>query len=171
MSRALAASRVEPHLLEIELTETTVMHDVDAAAATLRNLRALRIRIAIDDFGTGYSSLGYLRRFPIDTLKIDRSFVLDLPADQDSAAIVRAIIHLARSLRLDVVAEGVETRLSWNSSGRKTAAVTRVSWVVVPRNPTPWPRCLDASLAERPGPLPVGRLRASRRRLPRLRPR
>jgi len=109
VSRALAASRVEPHLLEIELTETTVMHDVDAAAATLRNLRALRIRIAIDDFGTGYSSLGYLRRFPIDTLKIDRSFVLDLPADQDSAAIVRAIIHLARSLRLDVVAEGVET--------------------------------------------------------------
>lgn len=107
--RALAGSGVEPGLLEIELTETTVMHDVDAATATLRNLRALGIRIAIDDFGTGYSSLGYLRRFPIDKLKIDRSFVLDLPAEQDAAAIVRAIIDLARSLRLDVVAEGVET--------------------------------------------------------------
>ncbi len=97
------------HLLELELTEGTVMHDVDSAIEVLRNLKALGIHISIDDFGTGYSSLSYLRRFPIDVLKIDQSFVRELSVDVDDAAIVRAIITLAHSLRLKVIAEGVET--------------------------------------------------------------
>ena len=86
-----------------------VMHDVDNAIAILRNLKALGVHISIDDFGTGYSSLSYLRRFPIDVLKIDQSFVNDLTVDPDDAAIVVSIISLAHSLRLQVIAEGVET--------------------------------------------------------------
>ncbi|MEO5934659.1 MAG: EAL domain-containing protein [Duganella sp.] len=97
-----------PELLELELTEGTVMHDVDLAIEVLRNLKALGVQISIDDFGTGYSSLSYLRRFPIDVLKIDQSFVRELSIDADDAAIVRAIVTLAHSLRLRVIAEGVE---------------------------------------------------------------
>ncbi len=106
---ALADSGVAPAHLEMEITESTVMRDVDAAIETLRRLSASGIGIAIDDFGTGYSSLAYLKRFPIDTLKIDRSFVRDIPGDQDDAVIAQAIISLAHSLGLSVVAEGVET--------------------------------------------------------------
>ena len=97
-----------PALLELELTEGTVMHDVDHAIEVLRNLKALGVQISIDDFGTGYSSLSYLRRFPIDVLKIDQSFVRELSIDADDEAIVRAIVTLAHSLRLEVIAEGVE---------------------------------------------------------------
>ncbi|MES2160623.1 MAG: EAL domain-containing protein [Pseudomonadota bacterium] len=98
-----------PQLLELELTEGTVMSDVDSAIEILRDLKALGVHISIDDFGTGYSSLSYLRRFPIDVLKIDQSFVRELNVDADDAAIVRAIVTLAHSLRLQVIAEGVET--------------------------------------------------------------
>jgi EAL domain-containing protein (putative c-di-GMP-specific phosphodiesterase class I) len=85
------------------------MNDAEGAIAALRRLKALGVRIAIDDFGTGYSSLSYLTRFPIDSLKIDRSFVIDLPDSEDGASIARAVITMARSLRLKVIAEGVET--------------------------------------------------------------
>jgi len=104
----LRETGMTPSLLELELTEGTVMHDVDHAIDVLRNLKALGVHISIDDFGTGYSSLSYLRRFPIDVLKIDQSFVRELSIDADDAAIVRAIITLAHSLRLQVIAEGVE---------------------------------------------------------------
>ncbi len=104
----LHATGLEPRFLELELTESMVMNDVDSAITILRNLKGLGVHIAIDDFGTGYSSLSYLRRFPIDVLKIDQSFVNDLMVDADDAAIVVSIISLAHSLRLQVVAEGVE---------------------------------------------------------------
>jgi len=106
---ALAAAALDPHHLELEITETLAMQNAEATAETLRRLKDLGVRVSIDDFGTGYSSLGYLRRFPIDILKIDRSFVRDADRDGDSAAIVRTIVALARALKLKVVAEGVET--------------------------------------------------------------
>ena len=98
-----------PELLEIELTESALMHSVDRALEALHALKAQGLRIAIDDFGTGFSSLAYLRRFPIDRLKIDRSFVKDLAHDGDGNSIVQAIISLAHDLHLEVIAEGVES--------------------------------------------------------------
>ncbi len=106
---ALADSGLEGSDLELEITEGMVMNDPEEAVNTLRRLKDLGIRIAIDDFGTGYSSLAYLKRFPIDSVKLDRSFVEDIPQDVDSMAIAQAIIAMAHSLRLKVVAEGVET--------------------------------------------------------------
>lgn len=96
--------------LKVEITETTTMQEVQRTVDTLRDLSNMGLHISIDDFGTGYSSLGYLKKFPIDTLKIDRTFVQDLPYDQDDIAITRTIIAMANSLRLNIVAEGVETQ-------------------------------------------------------------
>jgi EAL domain-containing protein (putative c-di-GMP-specific phosphodiesterase class I) len=101
---------IDPRFLEFELTESILMQDTGQAAATLRNLKALGVSIAVDDFGTGYSSLAYLKRFPLDTLKIDREFVRDCTSDPDDAAIAQSIVSLAHNLGLHVVAEGVETR-------------------------------------------------------------
>jgi len=99
-----------PTRLEFELTENTVMHDVDRSVAMLKELKDLGAEISIDDFGTGYSSLAYLKKFPLDCLKVDRSFVSTLPDNTDDCAIVSAVIAVAHSLRLNVVAEGVEER-------------------------------------------------------------
>jgi diguanylate cyclase (GGDEF)-like protein len=107
--KALENTQFEPKWLELELTETTVMHNAQRAIALLGELKQMGIRIAIDDFGTGYSSLAYLKRFPIDSLKIDRSFVGDVPHDPGNTAITQAIIAMAHSLGLKVTAEGVET--------------------------------------------------------------
>ena len=101
---------VEPGLLEIEITETSLMSGESQVVATLAELKSLGVRVAIDDFGTEYSSLSYLRRFPIDIVKIDRSFVSEIPENREDAAIARAIISMVHSLGLSVVAEGVETR-------------------------------------------------------------
>lgn len=106
---ALTDSDLQPGYLELELTESAVMHDAEKSAETLQALSTMGVHISIDDFGTGYSSLSYLRRFPLDKLKIDRSFIRDLMMNADDVSIVRAIISLAHSLRLRVVAEGVET--------------------------------------------------------------
>jgi len=106
---ALAESGLDGGALELEITETTAMQNAEATAAVLRSLRNLGVGISIDDFGTGYSSLNYLKRFPINAVKIDRVFVNDVPNDESDAAIVAAVIGMARSLKLRVVAEGVET--------------------------------------------------------------
>ena len=108
--RALRESALSPTQLEIELTESVLMERSGKANALVLALKALGVRVSIDDFGTGYSSLAYIKTFAIDTLKIDRSFVHDLPADANGAAIARAIVAMARTLNLRVVAEGVETR-------------------------------------------------------------
>ena len=110
VAAAFARHGVKPQQLEIELTENAIMQDPKEAAKTLDRLHEMGVSLSIDDFGTGYSSLNYLKRFPIDKLKIDRSFVEDLPHDLNDAAIVQAIINLAKSLRMMVVAEGVETK-------------------------------------------------------------
>jgi diguanylate cyclase (GGDEF)-like protein/PAS domain S-box-containing protein len=106
--RALQAARLEPLYLELELTETAVMRNFETTCGILQALSAMGMRIAVDDFGTGYSNLSYLSRFPINTLKLDKSFVQDIPASTNVAAIVRSVIQMAQGLHLQVVAEGVE---------------------------------------------------------------
>jgi len=106
---ALAASGIPGHRLELEITETALLHNNDATLATVRQLRALGVRISMDDFGTGYSSLGYLQNFPFDKIKIDRSFISNLANGHGSVAILKAIITLANSLGMTTIAEGVET--------------------------------------------------------------
>lgn len=110
----IAAAGIEPRWLEFELTESVLMQDTQQTAAILRNLKALGVGIAVDDFGTGYSSLAYLKRFPLDTLKIDREFVRDCVSDPNDAAIAQSIVSLAHNLSLKVVAEGVESEQQLN---------------------------------------------------------
>lgn len=107
--QALEHAGLEPHHLEIEVTETTTMHDLDESLAVLTQLHAMGVHIAIDDFGTGYSSLAYLKSFPVHSLKIDRSFIHNLDVNPSDKAITKSIIVLAQSLGLGIIAEGVET--------------------------------------------------------------
>lgn len=110
ISAALEESGLTPDCLELEITESMIMQNAERASQMLENVRKFGSHVLIDDFGTGYSSLGYLKQFPIDSLKIDRSFVRDIPQDSDDMAITQAIIAMAHSLKMKVVAEGVETQ-------------------------------------------------------------
>ncbi len=109
VERCLLESGIDPACLELEITETALMSRAGEVDDLMHAIRALGVELSIDDFGTGYSSLAALKRFPVQRLKIDRAFVRDLGRDDDSAAIVRSIVNLARNLKLAVVAEGVET--------------------------------------------------------------
>lgn len=113
VSAVLTRNMLDPLLLELEITESVLMHDTDRALRVLGELREIGIKISIDDFGTGYSSLNYLKRLPLDTLKIDQSFVRDLPQDGNDVAITQAIIAISAKLGLTVIAEGVETRAQY----------------------------------------------------------
>ncbi|MBS1809803.1 MAG: EAL domain-containing protein [Acidobacteria bacterium] len=104
---------INPRSLKLEITESTVMENVDKGISLMKQIRALGIELSVDDFGTGYSSLSYLPHFPLDTLKIDRSFVSQMGANRENAEVVRAVIALAKSLQMDTVAEGVETNAHW----------------------------------------------------------
>jgi len=109
VTHALAAARLPPHRLELEITEAVLLQDDEAIVTMLHRLRALGVRIAMDDFGTGYSSLSYLRSFPFDKIKIDRSFIKDIDRNRDSAVIIKAIASLGQSLGIETTAEGIET--------------------------------------------------------------
>ena len=109
IAASFSESGLEARHLELEITESAVKGNAERAVAILDELQAIGVRVALDDFGSGYSSLGYLKRFPVDSVQIDRSFIAKLPHDQDDIAITRAVIAMAHSLRLTVVAEGVET--------------------------------------------------------------
>jgi len=109
VAQILLETGLDPACLVLELTETQLLHDTDTAMARLQQLKALGLRLAIDDFGTGYSSLAYLRKFPIDIIKIDKSFVDEVAAGPDASALTRAIVQLGQTLRLVTVAEGIET--------------------------------------------------------------
>ena len=109
MTATLTATGMPAHALGLEITEGVLLADGGAAISTITALRDLGVRVLLDDFGTGYSSLSYLRRFPIDVLKIDRSFVTTLPESAEDRAVVEAIITMAHALGMDVTAEGVET--------------------------------------------------------------
>ena len=108
VAQVLASTGFDPARLTLELTESVLMQDVEVTAATLGDLKRLGVRLAINDFGTGYSSLSYLRRFPIDELKIDRSFVATVNVGPDQSALVRSILKLGDTLNLETVAEGIE---------------------------------------------------------------
>lgn len=109
IERILAKTQLPPHTLKLEITESILMDNLEAATETLLALRERKIQLSIDDFGTGYSSLSYLHRFPVDTLKIDRSFVSEIQLGKENSAIVKAIVTLAHMLNMDVIAEGIET--------------------------------------------------------------
>jgi len=109
VERTLALSGLEPRLLTIEITETTLMQDTELSAMRLRGLKRAGVKLAIDDFGTGYCSLAYLQQFPVDSLKIDRSFVSQMESSAEGAALVRTIVQMGRDLNLDTLAEGIET--------------------------------------------------------------
>ncbi len=110
LSKILKRTGVKPQLIELEITESTLMNNMDRTINMLKKLRLLGTRISIDDFGTGYSSLTYLKHFPVNTLKIDRSFIKNVTTDPDDSAIVKGVIALAHSLQLDVIAEGIEDK-------------------------------------------------------------
>ena len=140
VAEILADTGITPRQLELEVTESLLMDNTELSISTLSGLREMGVKVAVDDFGTGYSSLNYLRRFPIDILKIDKSFVCELTSNVDDAAIAAAIIALAHSLRLTVIAEGVETEAQLNHLRRQGCDQAQGFFI---SRPLPAEACLD----------------------------
>ena len=132
LDRLLADAGLPASALELEITETTVMADPERSLAALADLRGLGVRLSIDDYGTGQASLAYLNRLPVDTLKIDRSFVIAMLGSSNDAAIVRSTIELSRSLGLGVVAEGVETEQTWRRLRELGCDAAQGNWLAPP---------------------------------------
>jgi EAL domain-containing protein (putative c-di-GMP-specific phosphodiesterase class I) len=136
VSAALEESGLGPELLTLEITESLLMHDTELTQQRLHRLKALGVRLVIDDFGTGYSSLSYLRRFPIDGIKIDRSFIDAIDTDREEADLVGSIITLSNRLKLETVAEGVER---WSQLARLRSLGANVGqgyYMAVPLTPS-----------------------------------
>jgi EAL domain-containing protein (putative c-di-GMP-specific phosphodiesterase class I) len=143
---ALADSGLSAQRLTLEITESVLMQDSEANMRRLRRLRELGVRLAIDDFGIGYSSLAYLRAFPVDELKIDKSFIAGIPQDEDALAVVQTILQLARSLGLRVVAEGVETPAQYLALRALGADLVQGFYMA---RPGPWSDALDVARGPR----------------------
>ena len=149
---ALTASGLAPHRLTLEITESVLMQDSEANMRRLGRLRELGVRLAIDDFGIGYSSLAYLRAFPVDDLKIDKSFIAGIPQDEDALAVVQTILQLARSLGLRVVAEGVETAAQYLALRALGADLVQGFYMA---RPAPWTDALETARGPRSWHLPT----------------
>jgi EAL domain-containing protein (putative c-di-GMP-specific phosphodiesterase class I) len=132
---ALRECEAEPDWLKLEITESTIMAEPERAREVLARLKSMGVKIAIDDFGTGYSSLEYLKRLPVDEVKIDKSFVIDMQTSESDAAIVRSTIDLAHNLGLGVVAEGVETESVWGELIGLGCDVVQGFWLSHPLPP------------------------------------
>lgn len=143
-----AQPSVPPTLLEIELVESAALHNLDVAAQTIRHTRALGVSVAIDDFGAGYASLGYLRRLPVDVVKIDKSFVIDMLGDADDLEVVQAVIGLARTFRRQVVAEGVESAVHGLLLMRLGCDLAQGYGIARPMAPEDWPAWVRAYTPE-----------------------
>ncbi len=143
--RILAETGFEPSSLVLEITETTIMRDADAATGRLRELKDLGVRLAMDDFGTGYSSLSYLRQIPVDILKIDRSFVADLHDSPEAAAIVRSLIDLGKTLDLELIAEGVELEVQLDELERQRCNMAQGFLFARPMSPEDLEAMLEAA--------------------------
>jgi EAL domain-containing protein (putative c-di-GMP-specific phosphodiesterase class I) len=152
---------VQPSRLQLEITESAIVEDPFRTKAVLEKLSAIGVRLSIDDFGTGYSSLAYLKRLPVDEIKIDRSFVVNMEKDADDAAIVRSIIDLGRSLGLEVVAEGVETEGAWTTLDLHGCDLAQGYFLSPPLPAEELVRWLDQRQVSRAGPR---RARGSQRR-------
>src|SRR5205823_4650836 len=149
VAHALLASGIQPGQLVLEITESVLMEDTDTTSQRLGELRELGVRIAIDDFGTGYSSLGYLRRFPVDILKVDKSFIDGVADGPHESALARAVIKLAATLHLDAVAEGVANRRQLATLRRLRCRFAQGYYFARPQPP----EAIAALLA---GPVPFG---------------
>jgi EAL domain-containing protein (putative c-di-GMP-specific phosphodiesterase class I) len=141
----LAAEHIPGEQLELEITESALMADPQRALEVLRHLRALGLQIAVDDFGTGYSSLTYLKHLPVDSLKIDKSFVRQLATDPSDLAIVRSIVELGHNLGLRVIAEGVEDAASWDKLGEHGCDAGQGYYLGRPTPPSDFERWLRSS--------------------------
>ena len=151
VEQALADTGLAPEQLEIEVTEGTLIEDIELARVNLNSLRDLGVRISIDDFGTGYSSLSYLKRLPIDVLKIDRSFITALPDDADDAAISEAIVRLGHTLKMEIVAEGVETAKQYEFLRSLGCDTAQGYLIAAPLTPTKFAEFASSGVALRAG--------------------